>query len=129
MESEKTVMTDEKSRPVYDGKGGVTESASDAEVGSGQQGHVEVIETTKRGLKARHAQMIALGGTIGKYFNVQGPNICFNNFTGTGLFVGSGGTLARGGPLFILIAYSTIALLVLFIVTAIVEVAAYLPIS
>jgi L-asparagine transporter-like permease len=29
-------------------------------------GHGEIIEeTTHRGLKARHAQMIALGGTIG----------------------------------------------------------------
>ncbi len=35
---------------------------SDAEVGHGD---VESVETTKRGLKARHAQMIALGGTIG----------------------------------------------------------------
>ncbi|KAF9017155.1 amino acid permease-domain-containing protein [Rhodocollybia butyracea] len=43
--------------------------------------------TTKRGLKTRHAQMIALGGSIG-----------------TGLFLGSGATLARGGPLFILTA-------------------------
>ena len=39
--------------------------------------------TTHRGLKSRHAQMIALGGTVG-----------------TGLFVGSGQTLARGGPAF-----------------------------
>ena len=67
MVSEEKVMSDEKQSPVYDGKGGVTESSSDAEHGSGI-GHVEVIETTKRGLKARHAQMIALGGTIGKIF-------------------------------------------------------------
>lgn len=59
---EKINMSDDKSAPVYDGKGGVHDSASDAEVGSGR---VEVVETTKRGLKARHAQMIALGGTIG----------------------------------------------------------------
>ena len=52
-----------------------------------------------------------------------------NSSAGTGLFVGSGATLARGGPLFILPAYSTIAILVLFAVTAIVEIAAYLPIS
>jgi hypothetical protein len=30
-----------------------------------RQGDVELVETTHRGLKARHAQMIALGGTIG----------------------------------------------------------------
>ncbi|KAL8947827.1 MAG: hypothetical protein Q9222_005933 [Ikaeria aurantiellina] len=52
----------------------------------------EIIQTeiggTERGLKARHAQMIAIGGTIG-----------------TGLFVGSGQALSMGGPLTILLAY------------------------
>jgi amino acid transporter len=80
----------------------------DAETASVQVGE---IETTQRGLKARHAQMIALGGTIG-----------------TGLFVGSGATLARGGPAFILICYIILSLLVYFIVTGITEVAAYLPV-
>lgn len=68
-------------------------------------------EQTKRGLKTRHAQMIALGGTIG-----------------TGLFVGSGQTLARGGPAFILVCYIVITLAVYCIVTAITEVATYLPV-
>ena len=68
-------------------------------------------ETTQRGLKSRHAQMIALGGTIG-----------------TGLFVGSGQTLALGGPAFILVCYITITLLVYCVVTAITEVATYLPV-
>jgi amino acid permease len=67
--------------------------------------------TTQRGLKSRHAQMIALGGTIG-----------------TGLFVGSGQTLAVGGPAFILASYIIITILVYFIVTAITEVATYLPV-
>jgi amino acid transporter len=84
-------------------------AGNDAEIGPGS---VEVMEKTHRGLKARHAQMIALGGTIG-----------------TGLFVGSGSTLAKGGPLFILMGYSILAVLVYGIVSAIVEVAAYLPIS
>ncbi|TKA64199.1 hypothetical protein B0A49_08771 [Cryomyces minteri] len=70
----------------------------------------ERFEKTQRGLKSRHAQMIALGGTIG-----------------TGLFVGSGQTLARGGPAFILGCYIFIAFLVYCVVTAITEVAAYLP--
>ncbi|EON64971.1 hypothetical protein W97_04206 [Coniosporium apollinis CBS 100218] len=70
----------------------------------------ERFEKTQRGLKSRHAQMIALGGTIG-----------------TGLFVGSGQTLARGGPAFILAAYCFIAFLVYCVVVAIIEVAAYLP--
>lgn len=54
--------------------------------------------------------MIALGGTIG-----------------TGLFVGSGQTLARGGPLFIIMCYSFMALMIYCVVTAIVEVATWLP--
>lgn len=73
---------------------------------------VEVINHTKRGLKPRHAQMIALGGSIG-----------------TGLFVSTGATLALGGPAFILIAFCLMSLLVYIIVTAIVEIAAYLPVN
>ncbi|KAL2014221.1 hypothetical protein VTN00DRAFT_1746 [Thermoascus crustaceus] len=65
---------------------------------------------TQRGLKSRHLQMMALGGTIG-----------------TGLFVGSGQALALGGPAFLFASYIIISLLVFFIVTAISEVAAYLP--
>jgi amino acid transporter len=66
--------------------------------------HGEVFDesygTTQRGLKSRHAQMIALGGTIG-----------------TGLFVGSGQTLARGGPAFILGTFIFMAALIWMIVT------------
>lgn len=71
----------------------------------------ERFETTHRGLKSRHAQMIALGGTIG-----------------TGLFVGSGQTLALGGPAFIFVCYIIITVLVYFVVTAVTEVATYLPV-
>ncbi|KAJ3578414.1 hypothetical protein NPX13_g2152 [Xylaria arbuscula] len=77
-------------------------------------GSVDVNEsnaiTTKRGLKSRHAQMIALGGTIG-----------------TGLFVGSGQALSRGGPLFMLLAYIFITVLVYGVATATGEMSAYLP--
>ncbi|EHL03160.1 putative proline-specific permease [Glarea lozoyensis 74030] len=91
MESEKAVHISEE-KPTYDDKN-VRSSTSDPEFGEG-----EAIETTKRGLKARHAQMIALGGTI-------------------------------GGPAFILVAYIILSILVLFVVTGITEVAAYLPVS
>ncbi|KAF2142110.1 uncharacterized protein K452DRAFT_227360 [Aplosporella prunicola CBS 121167] len=87
-----------------DHKENALDNESYAEVIEGQA------ETTHRGLKSRHAQMIALGGTIG-----------------TGLFVGAGQTLARGGPAFILGCYIFIAFLIWCVVTAIVEVAAYLP--
>jgi amino acid transporter len=66
---------------------------------------------TQRGLKSRHAQMIALGGTIG-----------------TGLFVGSGYTLSVGGPAFILASYLIMTALVYMVVTAVTEVATYLPV-
>ncbi|KFA56217.1 hypothetical protein S40293_00004, partial [Stachybotrys chartarum IBT 40293] len=68
--------------------------------------------STKRGLKSRHAQLIALGGTIG-----------------TGLFVGSGRTLAKGGPGFTLISYIIMSVLVFMIVTSITTTAAYLPVK
>jgi amino acid transporter len=66
---------------------------------------------TARGLQSRHIQMIALGSAIG-----------------TGLFVGSGVTLAKGGPAFLLAGYILVSLLVFCVVTAITEVATYLPI-
>jgi amino acid transporter len=57
-------VSEDKSVPMYgdDKELGVRTSSSDAEIGHGS---TETTETTKRGLKARHAQMIALGGTIG----------------------------------------------------------------
>ncbi|KAK5059682.1 hypothetical protein LTR84_009565 [Exophiala bonariae] len=67
--------------------------------------------STKRGLKSRHAQMIALGGTIG-----------------TGLFVGSGQGLRMGGPVFLVVAYSLITVMVFGIVTATTEMSSYLPV-
>ncbi|KAI1804167.1 amino acid permease/ SLC12A domain-containing protein [Daldinia bambusicola] len=67
---------------------------------------------TKRAIKSRHAQMLVIGGTIG-----------------TGLFVGTGQALATAGPAFLFCAYVVICFLVYGIVTAIVEVGAYLPVT
>ncbi|KAF3064262.1 putative proline-specific permease put4 [Daldinia childiae] len=67
---------------------------------------------TKRGIKSRHAQMLVIGGTIG-----------------TGLFVGTGQALAVAGPAFLFSAYLVICFLVYGIVTAIVEIGTYLPVS
>ncbi|KIW59536.1 hypothetical protein PV05_03979 [Exophiala xenobiotica] len=66
---------------------------------------------TKRGLKSRHAQMIALGGTIG-----------------TGLFVGSGQALRIGGAAFFFFGYCLITIMVFGIVTATTEMSSYLPV-
>ncbi|UPL00344.1 hypothetical protein LCI18_011278 [Fusarium solani-melongenae] len=66
---------------------------------------------THRNIKSRHAQMIAIGGTIG-----------------TGLFVGIGQALAISGPLNLLLAYVTICFFVYCIMTATTEISSYLPI-
>lgn len=67
--------------------------------------------TTKRDIKSRHAQMIAIGGSVG-----------------TALFVGSGQALAVGGPALLFLSYTLMSSLVYGIVTAIIEVATFLPV-
>jgi amino acid transporter len=67
--------------------------------------------STKRGLSKRHAQFIALGGTIG-----------------TGLFVSSGATLAKGGPAFLVGSYILMSTLIYLVLAAVTEMATYLPI-
>lgn len=66
----------------------------------------------QRSLKGRHLQMIAIGGSIG-----------------TGLFVGSGGALATGGPASVLIAFILIGIMLYSTVHALGEMAVLFPIS
>ncbi|KAH8823002.1 amino acid permease/ SLC12A domain-containing protein [Flagelloscypha sp. PMI_526] len=66
----------------------------------------------KRGLKQRHIQMIALAGTIG-----------------TGLFLGSGKAIVRGGPLGAFLGYTIVGVLVTGAVTSIAEMSALVPLS
>ncbi|GAA5892923.1 hypothetical protein JCM6882_006895 [Rhodosporidiobolus microsporus] len=68
--------------------------------------------TVHRGLKARHLQMIALGGCIG-----------------TGLFVGAGSALATGGPLGLWLGYSIMGLLVGSMMIALGELTTLYPVS
>ncbi|KAF4984882.1 hypothetical protein FZEAL_35 [Fusarium zealandicum] len=68
-------------------------------------------EETHRGFKPRHSQMIAIGGAIG-----------------TSLFLGTAQVLRVGGPLFLLISYGVLSVLVYCIVTGIAETATYLPV-
>jgi amino acid transporter len=67
---------------------------------------------TKRGIKSRHVQMMAIGGAIG-----------------TSLFVGAGQALAIAGPATLLLAYITICVLVYGILTATCEMNTYIPVS
>ncbi|KAA8652410.1 hypothetical protein EYZ11_002858 [Aspergillus tanneri] len=71
-----------------------------------QQHHVDL----HRALKARHITMIAIGGAIG-----------------TGLIIGTGKALARGGPASILISYSVVGFIVYLVMCALGEMAAWLP--
>lgn len=66
----------------------------------------------QRRLKARHLQMIAIGGTIG-----------------TGLFIGSGNALANSGPAGALIAYAFVGSIVFSVIVSLGEMATYIPIA
>ncbi|VVT56376.1 uncharacterized protein SAPINGB_P005020 [Magnusiomyces paraingens] len=66
----------------------------------------------QRSLKARHLQMIAIGGAIG-----------------TGLFIGSGKALATGGPASLLIAYALIGAMLYCTVQALGELSVAFPVS
>ena len=69
-------------------------------------------QTLRRSLKARHMNMIAIGGAIG-----------------TGLFVASGETISVAGPGGALLAYALIGMMVFFLMTSLGEMATYLPVS
>ncbi|EJU03053.1 hypothetical protein DACRYDRAFT_50562 [Dacryopinax primogenitus] len=66
----------------------------------------------KRGLEQRHIQMIALAGTIG-----------------TGLFLGSGKAISRGGPVGALLGYGLTGVLVSCVVLSVAELSALVPLS
>ncbi|TVY51018.1 Proline-specific permease [Lachnellula cervina] len=101
---EKTARLDgEKGAPVY------------AEEPIAEDGSVLVFDETRvlrQGLHQRHIQMIALCGAIG-----------------TGLFLGSGKALARGGPLGAFLGYSLVGLLVTGVVLSIAELSALVPLT
>lgn len=65
-----------------------------------------------RKLSARQVQMIAIGGTIG-----------------TGLFLGTGKSLATGGPASMLISYIVVGIIVFNTMLALGEMAAFMPIA
>lgn len=65
-----------------------------------------------RSLKNRHIQMIAIGGSIG-----------------TGLFVGSGGSLSTGGPASLLIGFLLVGTMLFCTIQALGELAVRFPVS
>ncbi|KAF5093250.1 hypothetical protein D0Z03_002496 [Geotrichum reessii] len=66
----------------------------------------------ERSLKARHLQMIAIGGSIG-----------------TGLFIGSGGSLSGGGPAAVIIGFGLIGTMLFNTVHSLGEMAVRFPVS
>ena len=71
-----------------------------------------IADKLARKLSARQVQMIAIGGTIG-----------------TGLFLGTGKSLATGGPASMLIAYMIVGAIVFLTMLALGEMAAFVPIA
>ena len=65
-----------------------------------------------RKLSARQVQMIAIGGTIG-----------------TGLFLGTGKSLATGGPASMLIGYAIVGAIVFITMLSLGEMAAFMPVA
>ncbi|CAD6900985.1 unnamed protein product [Tilletia controversa] len=105
----KPVIAESKTAPpAYDEKNYGTA----AEEVRSEDGSVDTNDGLKRRLSSRHMQMIAFGGSIG-----------------TGLFVGSGGSLFNGGPGFLLIDFLLIGIMLFFVVMALGELATVLPVS
>lgn len=80
-----------------------------------EEAHIDYAPTTdrlRRSLSARQVQMIAIGGTIG-----------------TGLFLGTGKSLAVGGPASLLIAYLIVGGIVFLTMLALGEMAAFIPVA
>ncbi|PQE19160.1 putative general amino acid permease protein [Rutstroemia sp. NJR-2017a BBW] len=76
-------------------------------------GNIETAEEygyVSRGLKSRHIQFIALGGTIG-----------------TGLFLGIGSALTQAGPLSIMLGYSFTGIAIFAMMQCLGEMATWLP--
>ena len=74
--------------------------------------HAAVADKLARKLTARQVQMIAIGGTIG-----------------TGLFLGTGKSLATGGPASMLIAYAIVGAIVFITMLSLGEMSAFVPVA
>lgn len=77
-----------------------------------EHNHPILADKLARKLSARQVQMIAIAGTIG-----------------TGLFLGTGRSLSRGGPAAMLICYSITGMVIFVTMLALGEMAAFMPIA
>lgn len=87
-------------------------AAQDYVVSDGPVNPLVNAEKLARRLSGRQVQMIAIGGTIG-----------------TGLFLGTGQSLANGGPASMLIAYAICGGIIFVTMLCLGEMAAFLPIA
>jgi len=106
--------TDYGRRPSYiDPVTGIENKQGRITEAAGLYGDIETAEEygyVTRGLKSRHIQFIALGGTIG-----------------TGLFLGIGSAFTRAGPLSVLLGYSFTGIAVFAMMQCLGEMATWLP--
>ncbi|KAH8700807.1 putative amino acid permease [Talaromyces proteolyticus] len=77
-----------------------------------QNPRIVVADKLNRSLSARQVQMIAIGGTIG-----------------TGLFLGTGKSLATGGPASMLISYAIVGAIVFVTMLSLGEMSAFIPVA
>ncbi|KAH8811692.1 amino acid permease/ SLC12A domain-containing protein [Xylogone sp. PMI_703] len=106
--------------PDYSGQGGYIDPATGVESKMGRiaeageiYGNLETAEEygyVTRGLKSRHIQFIALGGTIG-----------------TGLFLGIGSAFTQAGPLSVLLGYTLTGIATFSMMQCLGEMATWLP--
>ncbi|CAG7933523.1 unnamed protein product [Penicillium olsonii] len=90
-----------------------SEQPSDSCISNGDTERSTVpVDRLARKLSARQVQMIAIGGTIG-----------------TGLFLGTGNALAKGGPASMLIAYAICGGIVFVTMLSLGEMVAFIPIA
>lgn len=96
-------------------KPAVPDSKTDIETGSSKHGLASEfgeVRKLRQGLHQRHVQMIALAGTLG-----------------TGLFLSSGQSIAKGGPLGALLGYTVIGTAAVGVVLAAAEMGTLVPLN
>ncbi|KAG9243821.1 amino acid permease/ SLC12A domain-containing protein [Calycina marina] len=98
--------------PIHDHRVGIAKEEAIAEATDiyGSAADAEHYGYVRRGLKSRHIQFIALGGTIG-----------------TGLFLGIGSAFTRAGPLSTLLGYTLTGAFIFMMMQCLGEMATWLP--